>query len=177
MIHGPAVRASSVWLFCAVGVASVPALARAADQPFVLTISAEPPAVIAGPGRYTVKAGSDVFINVQMRSTSKRDLAFGNAYDDRFGVDSLNHYEVRDSEGNPAQKRTIKHPELGQTGHGWPARALKPSASLNLGTDRITGLYDLSRPGKYTIQSSRAISDNPKNGFVSSNAITITVTE
>jgi hypothetical protein len=177
MIHTPIVRTLSVWLFCAVGMASVPAIARAADQPFVLTISAEPPAVIAGPDSYTVKAGSDVFINVQIGSISKSDLAFGNDYDDRFGVERLNHYEVRDSKGNPAQKRTIKHPELGQTGHGWPARALKPSASLNLGTDRITGLYDLTRPGKYTIQISRAISDNPENGFVSSNAITITVTE
>jgi hypothetical protein len=177
MSHTPAVRTLPVWLFCAVGMASVPALARAADQPFVLTISAEPPAAIAGPHSYIVKAGSDVFINVQIRSTSERDLVFGNAYDDRFGVDSLNHYDVRDSEGTPAQKRTIKHPELGQTGHGWPARTLKPSASLNLGTDRITGLYGLTRPGKYTIQSSRAISDNPENGFVSSNAITITVTE
>jgi hypothetical protein len=46
-----------------------------------------------------------------------------------------------------------------------------------VGDDRISGLYDLSQPGQYKIQVSRAISDNPKAGVVKSNTITVTVTE
>ncbi|HEY4843593.1 MAG TPA: hypothetical protein VIH78_16610 [Terriglobales bacterium] len=47
--------------------------------------------------------------------------------DSRTNVDFSHQYEVRDSDGNPMQKRAISHPEIGSTGHGWPARILKPN--------------------------------------------------
>jgi hypothetical protein len=152
--------------------------AQTMNQPFVVTISVSSPAVRTGPDNYTVKAGSEVFIKVQMTSTSDRDLVVGNDYDDRFGVDSCNHYEVRDSDDNLIPKRTIKHPELGHTGHGWPGRVLKPGKTIDVDEDRITGLYDLSRPGKYTIQDQRDVwFDKPNNGVVKSNAITVVLAE
>jgi hypothetical protein len=53
---------------------------------------------------------------------------------------------------------------------------LKPGEA-QAGTATITRLYDLSRPGNYTIQVSQPLSDNPEDGVVKSNTITVTVTE
>jgi hypothetical protein len=47
---------------------------------------------------------------------------------------------------------------------------------MDITGDFISRLYDLSQPGDYTIQLSRAVSDDPKNGVVKSNVITVTVT-
>lgn len=41
----------------------------------------------------------------------------------------------------------------------------------------VTKFYDMSRPGKYTIQVSRAVPKELGGGTVKSNAITVTVTE
>ena len=68
--------------------------------------------------------------------------------------------------------RKINHPEIGSTGHGWATRVLKPGTSLDVASDRVTGLYDLSQPGEYTIQVSRAVhEDRLKNGLMKSNEI------
>jgi hypothetical protein len=39
----------------------------------------------------------------------------------------------------------------------------------------LTKLYDLGRPGVYTIQIWQPVSDNPTDGVVKSNIITVTV--
>ena len=60
------------------------------------------------------------------------------------------------------------------SGH-WIRRTLKPGESA----DSVTGVspeYDMSRPGQNVIQLSRPISDNPDDGVVKSNKVTITVT-
>jgi hypothetical protein len=149
---------------------------QTATSPFAVVISAEVPATKIGPDTYTVKAGSDVFINVRLTNTSKQNLSIGVEADSRTNVDFFDLYEVRDSFGNSAPKRVIKHPEIGSTGHGWPAHLLKPGESLNI-DDRISGLYDLTRLGKYTIQAVRVESSDPKTSKVRSNTITLAVTE
>lgn len=165
------------WLLSGFCIAWVAAAAQTAKQPFIANISAESPAVRTGPDSYIVKAGSEVFVMVHITNVSKRNLALGYDSDSRTGVSFAHQYEVRDSDGNVAQKRTISHPEIGSTGHGWPARVLKPGESMDIGGDHISRLYDLSRPGEYAIQLLRAVNDNPKDGFVKSNTITVTVTE
>jgi hypothetical protein len=92
-------------------------------------------------------------------------------------VSFAHRYEVRTCQGKSAQKRAISHPEIGSTGHGWPDQVVKPGESMDVSGDHISGLYDLSRPGEYTIQLLRAISDDPKRGFVKSNTTTVTVTK
>jgi len=87
------------------------------------------------------------------------------------------YYDVRDSNGDLLPKRRLNHPEIGATGHGWPPRVIKPGTSTDVGDDRVTGLFDLSQPGEYTIQVSRAIHDNVKDGLVKSNVIRVVVTE
>ena len=151
--------------------------ARAAEQPFLATVQAESPATRNGEASYTLKVGSELFITVHITNVSKHDLAFDYDKDSRTGVSFAHRYEVRTSQGKSAEKRTIIHPEFGSTGHGWPGRVLKPGESMDISGDHFSRLYDLSRPDEYTIQLLRAISDDPKGGFVKSNTITVTVTK
>jgi hypothetical protein len=156
--------------------AAIPIVAQTARQPFSASISIEPPASQIDPESYSVKAGSEVFVRVHLTNISRRKLAMGYDGDSRTGICFEHQYEVRDHNGKPAQKRPISHPEIGATSHGWPARILKPGESMDINGDYISRLYDLSQPGEYTIQLSRAASDNPKDGVVKSNTITVMVT-
>jgi hypothetical protein len=163
------------FLLCAICMAWVAAEAGAVGQPFVLTISGENLESQTGPESNTIKAGSDVFIKVHLTNTSKHNLSLGYEKDSRTNVDFSHQYEVRNSDGNPVQKRAISRPEIGSTGHGWPARILKPNESTDITGDDISRLYDLSLAGTYTIRLSRTVSDDPKDEAVKSNTITVTV--
>lgn len=157
---------------------SAPIYAQAPHSPCVVSISLEEPAVRIGNDTYTVKAGSKLFVKVELTNTSKNDLVIGDGYDARFGADTYyNHYEVRDGNGNLVPQQPISHPELGRTSHGWPRRTVKPRQTMSVNDDLVTRLYDLSKPGKYTIQDLRAVSDKTNEGRVKSNAITLLVTE
>lgn len=164
-------------LFSALCLLLMPAAARTARQPFSATISVENPGVQTGPYAYTVKTGSDLFIKVHLTNISRRKISLGYDKDSRTNVDFCHQYDVRDSHGNLVLKRPIDHPEIGSTLHGWPARILKPGESMDITGDFISRLYDLSQPGAYTIQLSRSVSGDPKDGAVKSNTITVTVTE
>lgn len=153
----------------------MPVEAKDIDQPFAVTISAEAPESQTGPNSYTVKAGSDVFVKVHLTNTSKHKLSLNYDKDSRTNVDFFHRYEVRDTNGSAAQKRTINHPEIGSTGHGWPARILEPGESMDITGDDISRVYDLSQPDEYTIRLSRIVSDDPKDGVVKSNTITVKV--
>ena len=148
--------------------------AHAANPPFTTTISADAPAVKTGPDAYTVKAGSRVFITVHLTNVSKRTLSLGHDADSRTGISFGHEYEVRDTSGNSALKRTVGH--VGSASHGWPGQNLKPGESMDINGDEVSRQYDLSQPGEYTIQLSRAVSNDPKDGAAKSNRITVTVT-
>ncbi len=153
----------------------LPLAAQNAKPSFTAIISVENPESQTGPDSYAVKAGSDVFIKVHLTNISTRKLALGYDKDSRTNVDFSHQYEIRDRNGNLATKRKIDHPEIGSTGHGWPARILKPGESMEITGDFISRLFDLSQLNQYTIQLSRAVSDDLKNGVVKSNTITVTV--
>lgn len=165
------------WMLGAFCMTLAPASAQTANPPFIVMISAEAPAANIAPDSYTVKAGSEVFIKVRLTNTSLQDLSIGVDSDSRTEVNFYHHYEVRDGSGNSAKKRAITHPEIGSTGHGWPDRIVKPGETLEIDSDRISRLYDLTQPGKYTIQLTRAVSGVPSNGEVSSKIIALAVTE
>jgi hypothetical protein len=137
---------------------------HAAKQPFTIAISSKSP---------TVKAGSSVWVVVQLTNTSDQGLNASAAFSDLTGVDPNFVFDVRDSRGHLAPKRMHDHPEL--AGGHVVFRTLPPRGSLTDPAD-IGRLYDLSQPGKYVIQVSRRASDNPKDGVIKSNKITVTVT-
>jgi hypothetical protein len=85
--------------------------------------------------------------------------------------------EVRDSKGNLAKSKSP--PRLGAddpvVANSLRIKVLKPGES----SGSITGVgpdFDISQPGEYVIQLSKRISENPRDGVVKSNKITITVT-
>jgi hypothetical protein len=141
------------------------AVSQAASRPFKLIISAEDP---------VVKAGSNIFIKVQMTNTSNHDEDCSMSDNSMLGMDVRYKYDVRDSTGNAASENVIKHPELA-TGH-FRLCTLKPGDTATSGGNLITKLYKLNQPGDYLVQVSRDVSDNPKDGMVKSNTIKVTVT-
>ncbi len=121
------------------GVTSI-AYSQAPQQPFTITISADKP---------QVKAGDDVYLNVTMTNASDHDedctRNWSNALDRNY------NYDVNDEYGQV--------PKIEKKYHGGSRLSpciIKPGETAKSG-GLISVLYDFSRPGKYTIQVSRAI--------------------
>lgn len=125
---------------------------------------------------FIVKAGEDVGVNITKTVTSKHEVDCSIAWSNLSGLDEKYQYDVRDSSGNPVGKHTTTQPLPYMS--GLSSGVCKPGeAPGNSGNNTITRLYDLSRPGKYTIQVSQPTSNNPADGAVKSNTITVTVTQ
>jgi hypothetical protein len=140
----------------------------AAETPFKVTIKADGP---------TVKAGGDALIQVTITNTSKRAIEYAVSYNRMLAMDTLDKYDVLPKgAATPVQKNVVKHLELAG-GSLRPPVIIKPGETKVVGTDVISVLYNLSRPGQYSVQLLRPVSSNPKDGIVKSNAITVTVTE
>ncbi len=141
------------------------ASAQSPSPPFSITLSAEKP---------VVKAGSDVFIQIQMTNTSNHSIDCTRVASN--GLDKAYEYELRDKSGAAISAIPRKHPEIGEPFSAWPC-VLKPGESTTKDDALISKLFDLSRPGKYVVQVSRLIAgDHKEQGMVKSNSITITVT-
>ena len=130
---------------------------------FSLTLTAVTP---------SVQSGSDVHIKISMKNLSNHDLDCTRGYSN--GLDRVYEYDVRDSSGKTMEILTKKHPEIGQTFSPGPECALKPGESIDSG-GVISTFYDMTQAGEYTIQVSRRVSNNPKDGVVKSNKITIAI--
>lgn len=140
--------------------------AKPPKVPFVISIS---------PEKQAVKPGSMVSIKIRLTSTSNHELSASSSYYD--GVDVSYQQEVRNSEGNLAERHQAAQSQQIASLHGHSRlRTLKPGESAE-SVSVISPQYDVSQPGQYVIQLSRAISDNPKDGVVKSNKIVVTVTQ
>jgi hypothetical protein len=137
--------------------------------------SAKPPAaLVITTEQPTVKAGSMVAITVHFTNTSKQPIDAGGTFNDATGLDSNFLFDVRDDKGHLAAKRAYRHPEL-WSGHAILDRVVKPDETLSEEQD-ISRLYDMTKPGKYVIQASRAIPKEMGGGVVKSNSVSVTVT-
>jgi hypothetical protein len=119
----------------------------------------------------TVVAGSDVTLDVSLTNTSNQDVSEGVMYKGT-GIDSTLRFEVRDGNGKLVPKRTYPHPELA-TG-SVKFRTISVGETLTQ-HQTVSALYDLRKPGKYTVQVFRRSSANPADD-IKSNIVTITVT-
>jgi hypothetical protein len=144
-----------------------------ATPPFTLRIDAYSAGTAAD--HLVVKAGAEVGIDIVKTNTSKHEEDCVIIHNNMTGLDDKYQFDVRDSSGNPVDKRRIERPEP----FIMPPSSctLKPGESQASGGNTITRLYNLSRPGNYTIQVSQPVPDNPEDGVVKSNTITVTVTE
>jgi hypothetical protein len=144
-----------------------PFLAPAAAQsaPFSISLSTQKP---------EIKAGSKVWVQIQMTNLSNHDVDCTRAPSN--GSDRAYRYEVRDEAGNAVGPFARKHPEIGETSNIWPC-ILKAGEATTKDDNLLSGLYDMSKPGKYVVRVSRFVSGTRKeDGVVKSNEITITVT-
>lgn len=137
--------------------------ARPAGQPFTIVIQPQNP---------QPKSGSEVWINVRLTNKSGSDLDMSGGFSDTTGLDPNYHFDVRDEHGRPVPKRVYPHPELDT---GKPVnRTVKPQETFTE-EQRVSALYDMSRSGQYVVEVWRRVSENPKDGVVKSNVITITI--
>ena len=132
------------------------------DKPFKIAITADSP---------TVVAGSDVWIKVSLTNTSNQDAPEGVAYI-LGNIDSSFQFEVRDNQGELVPKRTYPHPELATGSVRFRTISRGETYTQN---QLVSALYDMRKPGEYTIQVSRRINYNPEDD-IKSNIVTITVT-
>jgi hypothetical protein len=135
-----------------------------AKRPLSIVINLETP---------TVKAGSGVSVKGRLTNTSNKPLDASGCYCGPSGLDSYLTWEVRDDKGRMAAKRIYPHPELA-TSSAILDRIVKPGESI-AGSQDISRLFDMSRPGKYVIQASRRTSDEKDSDVVKSNKVTVTV--
>jgi hypothetical protein len=150
--------------YCLLLSATVALCQQSNNPPFKIAITAESP---------TVVAESDVWIKVSLANNSNHDLDDSGSYLTEINLDPNFRFEVRDEHGKLIPKRTYPHPELRT---GYPVnRSISPGQTFTQ-EQRVSALYDMRKPGKYTIQVSRRASENPKDGEIKSNLVTVTVT-
>jgi hypothetical protein len=133
------------------------------EPPFKIAITAESPTVVAEGG---------VSIKVSLTNNSGHDVNEGVAYMTGINLDTSFQFEVRDNHGRMVPKRVYPHPELA-TGS---VRFRTISAGETYTQEQqVSALYDMQKPGKYTIQVFRRISNDPKDD-IKSNILKVTVT-
>jgi len=124
--------------------------------------------IIAAENR-TVVAGNDVWIRVSLTNLSGQGIDDSGSFSDRTGLDPNLHFEIWDNTGKLHAQKVYPDPELDT---GSPVnRTIAPGETFAQ-DQRVSALYDMRKPGRYTIQVSVRI---PQSGEIKSNSVTITV--
>lgn len=134
-----------------------------AQQPFTIAISMDNP---------EVKAGSDIWIKIEMTNTSNHDIECSVAAVN--GVDRRFQYSVSKPDGTPAKRIVSKHPELEGAG-SVKLCTLEPGGTAKT-ESLISRLFDMTAPGKYSVRALRGVSDKESDGSAQSNTLVVTVT-
>jgi hypothetical protein len=121
------------------------------------------------------RVGSKVWIAITQANTTNHTIDCSGLA--RNGIDTFYFYDVRDEDGNPAEK--LVRPHMGLDA-GQPTWCSILAGGSHLDEEQISRIYKFDRPGRYTIQVSRfdpEIKDDQGNPLkVLSNTITITIT-
>jgi hypothetical protein len=128
------------------------------NPPFALSISSEP----------VFALGSAVEVRIRLTNTSAHEIHGSAMNVDGFAI-SYN-YDVRDQSGNKLEQKPFDQSRR----IGGPTFTLKPGQTQGDSTN-LSEYYDIS-PGKYTVQLSKPVSDEPRAEVVKSNKISVTVT-
>jgi len=154
-------KLGALFLICAACAYSGSIFGQTTNGAFSISLSTDKP---------TVTTGSNVDIRIKLTNTSDHVVDCATAYVG--GFDRRYLYDVLDENGKSVLKPGID-PE--RYPGGYQFCDLDPGTSTGNRGSRISWLYDLTKPGIYTVQVSRFIGNDEKQGVVKSNTITITV--
>jgi len=132
--------------------------------------TARPLSVSVSPSHLTLKTGSHVYVTVRLSNTSDHEINLGTETFVYGGVDARFQYDCRNENGISV---TREYPVMGSMGDR-PMIILKPGMAHTEKID-IGPACDLSAPGEYHVQLSRAIPGD-QNDPAKSNEIIVTVT-
>jgi hypothetical protein len=149
--------------------------ASARGSAYTLTIQAKQP---------EYKVGSEIWVEVAFKNVSNREIEITPRLEGLGNLELASHYyitDIRDQKGNPAQETELGQAARADTGLigsftsslGGHDDPLRPGESRP-NEIHLNKLYDLSKPGKYTVQVQFRDTNGPA---VKSNRITITVTK
>jgi hypothetical protein len=116
----------------------------------------------------TVKGGSPLLVNVKITNDSPQELNLGNMDPDT-RLDRNSSFAIYSDQGQlqPKAKSNVVPLET--------KVEIKPGESYAQQED-LSRWYDLNQPGRYVVQLMRPVSENPADGTIRSNRISITVT-
>lgn len=133
---------------------------QANNPPFKIAITAE---------KSTIVAGADVLVDVSLTNTSNQNVEETVMYEDGIGLDSTLRFEVRDEHGKLVPKRVYPNEEF--RAGSFRVHTIPAGQTLTQ-PQPVSALYDMRKPGKYTIQVWR-----PDSKYdIKSNIVTVTVT-
>ncbi len=127
------------------------------------------------PEHIDVSAGNDVAFNIEKTNTSLVEQDCSRLRDPVTSLDLRYQYTVLDNSGSPVPKLGIDQPAQLSQGAVSEAQTCKTGQVSFSPRVVISKLYDLNRPGNYTVQVSQPMSNNPADGVVKSNVLSITV--
>jgi len=121
----------------------------------------------------SVMAGDPIEITVTMKNISDHDVTMGKSVGN---TQAELDYEiiVRGKNGEMLNETSYKK-RIKEAAGSWKTFTLKPGEERTE-TSNINKLYDLSRPGEYTVQVEKELPASEGKGMVQSNTIAITVT-
>jgi hypothetical protein len=137
---------------------------HASKPPFELVLTTEKP---------TASLGSDVGVKVRWTNTSDQALDASANILDATNVDPNFLFELLDASGHAVPTKVFRFPQT--SGHA-EFGTLKAGESITHDVNLVR-LFDLKRPGKYTLQVSRRVPEALGGGVVKSKIITITITD
>ena len=126
--------------------------------------------ITISPVHPNVTARDDVWIELTIKSLTDRSIVLSSSTDGNTNMDPNFVVEVTDEFGNPVPKVKYPVPPSGRP----VSRTLDPGAAMTE-KEPVSRMFDMSKPGKYTIQASGPITDPPEASIVKSNKITVTV--
>lgn len=153
-----------LWILFAMGSQSAPPASSSA--PFQLTVE---------PETASVASGDKIVLRITLTNTSEKDLGFRQ----RARADEAEwdySIDVRDEKGDAVNQTNFGRNRLQiMTMFSARVKTVNPGQSLKEGVT-LSKLFDLTIPGRYTVQVSRHAQDNDSGQLVKSNTATIIVT-
>jgi uncharacterized protein (DUF58 family) len=120
------------------------------------------------------KVGSEIRVQVVLTNTSDHEIGILKSAPEADYI-----VEVRDTRGKMAPdtdfRRKQKDPASVKVSTASPLYTLKPGESLR-DEIQVERLYEMSAPGKYSIQVSRTVPEEMGSGIVKSNMANVTIT-